>query len=104
MRTTALTLFVAHGHHAESLRQIAIATPFAQGSVVHRFGRKAGPLRAIEDAIFDRLQIALDDLLPNIDTANELRRTRDANLERPLEANPEIGDLRDRTVVATSAS
>ncbi|PXA78925.1 TetR family transcriptional regulator [Auritidibacter sp. NML120779] len=100
IRTAALKLFAAHGHHAVSLRQIAEATPIAHGSVVHHFGSKAGLIRAVEDDILARLREALDDLPPDIRTAEELRRIRDANVGRLLEANPEIVDYARRVLLA----
>ena len=103
IRTAALKLFAAHGHHAVSLRQIAEATPIAHGSVVHHFGSKAGLIRAIEDDILARLREALDDLPPDISTAEELRRIRDANVGRLLEANPEIVDYTRRILLAPGA-
>lgn len=99
IRTAALRLFAAHGHHAVSLRQIAEATPIAHGSVVHHFGSKAGLIAAIEDDIVERIAAVLDDLPPDISTAEELRDTRDANVAALFDANPEIVDYLRRVLL-----
>ena len=62
IRETALQLFAAEGVAASSLRAVARAASVSPGLVVHHFGSKEGLVRAVDEAVVARINLALSEV------------------------------------------
>jgi TetR/AcrR family transcriptional regulator, regulator of cefoperazone and chloramphenicol sensitivity len=59
IREAALELFAANGVAATSLRAVAKAAGVSPGLIVHHFGSKEGLLRAVDESVVRRIEMAL---------------------------------------------
>ncbi len=62
IRDTAMELFGAEGVAATSLRGVAGAAGVSPGLVVHHFGSKQGLVRAVDEAVVARIDLALSEV------------------------------------------
>lgn len=62
IRDTAMELFGAEGVAATSLRSVAGAAGVSPGLVVHHFGSKQGLVRAVDEAVVARIDVALNEV------------------------------------------
>ena len=62
IRDTAMELFGAEGVAGTSLRSVAGAAGVSPGLVVHHFGSKQGLVRAIDEAVVARIDLALSEV------------------------------------------
>jgi TetR/AcrR family transcriptional regulator, regulator of cefoperazone and chloramphenicol sensitivity len=62
IRDTAMRLFAAHGVAATSLRAVAKEAAVSPGLVVHHFGGKEGLCRAVDEAVVQRIELALSEV------------------------------------------
>jgi AcrR family transcriptional regulator len=62
IRDTAMELFGAEGVAATSLRAVAGAAGVSPGLVVHHFGSKQGLIRAVDEAVVTRIELALSEV------------------------------------------
>jgi TetR/AcrR family transcriptional regulator, regulator of cefoperazone and chloramphenicol sensitivity len=63
IRDAAMELFGAQGVAASSLRAVARAAGVSPGLVVHHFGSKDGLIRAVDEAVLTRINLALSEVL-----------------------------------------
>src|ERR1700738_1828172 len=62
IREAAMELFAAEGVGASSLRAVARAAGVSPGLVVHHFGSKEGLIRAVDEAVVARINLALSEV------------------------------------------
>lgn len=62
IRDTAMEMFGAEGVAATSLRAVAGAARVSPGLVVHHFGSKQGLVRAVDEAVVARIDLALSEV------------------------------------------
>jgi AcrR family transcriptional regulator len=62
IRETALQLFAAEGVAATSLRAVARAAGVSPGLIVHHFGSKEGLVRAVDEAVVTRINLAVSEV------------------------------------------
>ena len=62
IRDTALWLFAQHGVAGTSLRAVAKEAGVSPGLVVHHFGGKDGLCRAVDEAVVQRIELALSEV------------------------------------------
>src|SRR3954447_19013085 len=62
IRDRAIELFAAQGVAATSLRAVAKEAGVSPGLVVHHFGGKDGLCRAVDEAVVQRIELALSEV------------------------------------------
>src|SRR2546421_13108005 len=62
IRDAAMKLFGAEGVAASSLRAVARAADVSPGVIVHHFGSKEGLIRAVDEAVLARINLALSEV------------------------------------------
>src|SRR5215210_7391715 len=62
IRDAAMELFGAEGVAATSLRAVARAAGVSPGLIVHHFGSKEGLIRAVDEAVLARIELALSEV------------------------------------------
>jgi TetR/AcrR family transcriptional regulator, regulator of cefoperazone and chloramphenicol sensitivity len=62
IRDAAMELFGAEGVAATSLRSVARAAGVSPGLIVHHFGSKEGLIRAVDEAVLQRINLALSEV------------------------------------------
>jgi AcrR family transcriptional regulator len=62
IRDAAMELFAAEGVAASSLRAVARAAGVSPGLLVHHFGTKEGLIRAVDEAVATRINLALSEV------------------------------------------
>src|SRR5207245_5340745 len=62
IRDAALKLFGSEGVAATSLRGVARAAGVSPGLVVHHFASKQGLIRAVDEAVLTRINLALSEV------------------------------------------
>src|SRR3954468_16750028 len=62
IRDAAMKLFGAEGVAATSLRAVARAADVSPGLIVHHFGSKEGLIRAVDEAVLARINLALSEV------------------------------------------
>lgn len=62
IRDAAMKLFGAEGVAASSLRAVARAADVSPGLIVHHFGSKEGLIRAVDEAVLARINLALSEV------------------------------------------
>ncbi len=89
IRNAALQLLAANGSAKTTIRAIAKAAGVTHGLVVHHFTNKDGLRRAVREHVVDLVREALE-AIPKEGTAQEIRRARDASVDRMLTTNPVV--------------
>src|SRR2546430_16071310 len=62
IRDAAMALFGSEGVAASSLRAVARAAGVSPGLIVHHFGSKEGLIRAVDEAVVGRINLALSEV------------------------------------------
>jgi AcrR family transcriptional regulator len=62
IRDSAMRLFGARGVAATSLRAVAKEAGVSPGLVIHHFGSKEGLLRVVDEAVVERIELALSEV------------------------------------------
>src|SRR4051812_230946 len=62
IRDAAMNLFAAEGVAASSLRAVARGAGVSPGLVVHHFGSKQGLIRAVDETVLMRINLALSEV------------------------------------------
>src|SRR5436853_7823828 len=62
IRDAAMRLFGRDGVAASSLRAVARAAGVSPGLIVHHFGSKEGLIRAVDEAVLVRINLALSEV------------------------------------------
>jgi AcrR family transcriptional regulator len=97
IRDTAMEQFAADGVAATSLRAVAKAAEVSPGLVVHHFGSKAGLVRAVDEAVVERIQLALSEV-PVERSGAELIRGRAEVVAALLRNQPALCDYLARAL------
>jgi AcrR family transcriptional regulator len=97
IREAAMKLFAAEGVAASSLRAVARAAGVSPGLVVHHFGSKQGLIRAVDEAVLTRINLALSEV-PIEGSAHELIEGRSEVVAAFLRSQPALGDYLGRAL------
>ncbi|HEX4586527.1 MAG TPA: TetR/AcrR family transcriptional regulator [Mycobacterium sp.] len=89
IRNAALELLADKGSANTTIREIAKAAGVTHGLVVHHFTNKDGLRRAVRQHVIRLVREALASTPPQ-GTAAEVRRARDASVDRMLTNNPVV--------------
>jgi AcrR family transcriptional regulator len=89
IRNAALELLAANGSSATTIREVAKAAGVTHGLVVHHFANKDGLRRAVRTHVIESIRRALESV-PAEGSAAEIRRARDASVDRVLVDNPAL--------------
>jgi AcrR family transcriptional regulator len=89
IRNAALELLAANGSSATTIREVAKAAGVTHGLVVHHFANKDGLRRAVRTHVIESIRRALESV-PTEGSAAEIRRARDASVDRVLVDNPAL--------------
>jgi TetR/AcrR family transcriptional regulator, regulator of cefoperazone and chloramphenicol sensitivity len=97
IRDTAMERFAADGVGVTSLRAVAKAAEVSPGLVVHHFGSKAGLVRAVDEAVVERINLALSEV-PVQGSGAELIRGRAEVVAALLRNQPVLCDYLARAL------
>jgi TetR/AcrR family transcriptional regulator, regulator of cefoperazone and chloramphenicol sensitivity len=97
LREVALELFAAQGVGATSLRSVAKAADVSAGLVVHHFGSKEGLCRAVDEAVVERIELALAEV-PIEGSGGELLEGRGEVVAALLRRQPVLCDYIGRAL------
>lgn len=89
IRNAALQLLATKGSANTTIREIAKAAGVTHGLVVHHFTNKDGLRRAVREHVINLVREALESI-PGEGSAAEIRRARDASVDRMLTTNPAV--------------
>jgi AcrR family transcriptional regulator len=98
IRNAALESLVAKGSAGTTIREVAKAAGVTHGLVVHHFTNKDGLRRAVRQHVIDLIREALEST-PTEGTAAQIRRARDASVDRMLTANPAVAAYMRRAML-----
>jgi AcrR family transcriptional regulator len=97
IREAAMKLFSAEGVAASSLRAVARAAGVSPGLIVHHFGSKEGLIRAVDEAVVARINLALSEV-PIEGSGPELIEARAEVVAALLRRQPALGDYLGRAL------
>jgi TetR/AcrR family transcriptional regulator, regulator of cefoperazone and chloramphenicol sensitivity len=97
IREAAMKLFAAEGVAASSLRAVARAASVSPGLVVHHFGSKQGLIRAVDEAVLTRINLALSEV-PLEGSADEVIEGRADVVAAFLRSQPVLCDYLARAL------
>ena len=97
IRESAMKLFAAEGVAASSLRGVARAADVSPGLVVHHFGSKQGLIRAVDEAVLMRINLALSEV-PIDGAADEVIEGRTEVVGAFLRSQPVLCDYLGRAL------
>jgi TetR/AcrR family transcriptional regulator, regulator of cefoperazone and chloramphenicol sensitivity len=97
IREAAMKLFAAEGVAASSLRGVARAADVSPGLVVHHFGSKLGLIRAVDEAVLTRINLALSEV-PIDGVADEVIEGRTDVVAAFLRSQPVLCDYLGRAL------
>jgi AcrR family transcriptional regulator len=97
IREAAMERFAADGVAATSLRAVARAAGVSPGLIVHHFGSKAGLVRAVDEAVVRRINLALSEV-PIDDAGSELIAHRAELVGALLRGQPVVCDYIGRAL------
>jgi TetR/AcrR family transcriptional regulator, regulator of cefoperazone and chloramphenicol sensitivity len=97
IREAAMQLFAAEGVAASSLRGVARAADVSPGLVVHHFGSKLGLIRAVDEAVLTRINLALSEV-PIDGVADEVIEGRTDVVAAFLRSQPVLCDYLGRAL------
>jgi AcrR family transcriptional regulator len=97
IREAAMKLFSAEGVAASSLRAVARAAGVSPGLIVHHFGSKEGLIRAVDEAVVARINLALSEV-PIEGPGPELIEARAEVVAALLRRQPALGDYLGRAL------
>jgi TetR/AcrR family transcriptional regulator, regulator of cefoperazone and chloramphenicol sensitivity len=103
LRDAAMELFAAHGVTATSLRAVARAAGVSPGLVIHHFGSKDGLVRAVDQALVTRINLALSEV-PIEGSGAELIARRAEVLAALLRSHPAMCDYIARALSERTAA
>src|SRR5438874_13631853 len=102
IREAAMKLFGADGVAASSLRAVARAAGVSPGLIVHHFGSKEGLIRAVDEAVVARINLALSEV-PLDGSAAELIAQRTEIVAALLRSQPALWAYPGRPLSERSA-
>src|SRR5438128_1966423 len=97
IRDAAMELFGASGVAASSLRATARAAGVSPGLIVHHFGSKEGLIRAVDEAVLTRINLALSEV-PIEGSGAELIEARAEVVAALLRRQPALCDYLGRAL------
>jgi AcrR family transcriptional regulator len=97
IRDSAMELFAAEGVAASSLRAVARTAGVSPGLVVHHFGSKDGLIRAVDEAVLTRINLALSEV-PIEGSAAEMIEQRAEIVAAFLRGQPALCDYLGRAL------
>jgi AcrR family transcriptional regulator len=97
IRDTAMELFARRGVAATSLRAVAKEAGVSPGLVVHHFGGKDGLSRAVDEAVVERIELALSEV-PTEGSGDEIAEARAEVVVRLLRNQPVLCDYMARAL------
>jgi AcrR family transcriptional regulator len=97
IRDSAMELFAARGVAGTSLRAVARAAGVSPGLVVHHFGSKEGLCRAVDEAVVERIELALGEV-PVEGSGGELLEGRGEVVAALLRSQPVLCDYLGRAL------
>jgi AcrR family transcriptional regulator len=97
IRDSAMELFAARGVAGTSLRVVARAAAVSPGLVVHHFGSKEGLCRAVDEAVVERIELALGEV-PVEGSGGELLEGRGEVVAALLRSQPVLCDYLGRAL------
>jgi TetR/AcrR family transcriptional regulator, regulator of cefoperazone and chloramphenicol sensitivity len=97
IREAAMKLFAAEGVAASSLRAVARAAGTSPGLVVHHFGSKQGLIRAVDETVLTRINLALSEV-PLEGSAHEVMEGRADVVAGFLRSQPVLCDYLARAL------
>jgi len=103
IRDAALKLFGSEGVAATSLRAVARAAGVSPGLVVHHFASKEGLIRAVDEAVIARINLALSEV-PIEGSAAELIAQRTEIVAALLRSQPALCDYLGRALSERTAA
>jgi TetR/AcrR family transcriptional regulator, regulator of cefoperazone and chloramphenicol sensitivity len=92
-----MELFAAQGVAGTSLRAVAKAAGVSPGLVVHHFGSKEGLCRAVDEAVVERIELALSEV-PVEGSGGELLEGRGVVVAALLRSQPVLCDYLGRAL------
>jgi len=101
IREAALELFAANGVVGTSLRAIARQAGVSPALVIHHFGSKQGLCRAVDEAVVQRIELALAEV-PVEGPGSELLEQRGQAVAALLANQPVLCDYIGRTLAENS--
>src|SRR5947208_12827122 len=103
IRDAAMRLFGNEGVAATSLRAVARAAGVSPGLIVHHFGSKEGLIRAVDEAVVARINLALSEV-PLEGSAAELIAQRTEIVAALLRSQPALCDYLGRALSERTAA
>jgi AcrR family transcriptional regulator len=97
IRDAAMKLFAAEGVAASSLRAVARAAGVSPGLIVHHFGSKQGLIRAVDETVLTRINLALSEV-PIEGAADEVIEGRTEVVAAFLRSQPVLCDYLGRAL------
>ena len=97
IRDAAMKLFAAEGVAASSLRAVARAAGVSPGLIVHHFGSKQGLIRAVDEAVLMRINLALSEV-PIEGSADDVIEGRAEVVAAFLRSQPVLCDYLGRAL------
>jgi TetR/AcrR family transcriptional regulator, regulator of cefoperazone and chloramphenicol sensitivity len=97
IRDAAMKLFAAEGVAASSLRAVARAASVSPGLVVHHFGSKQGLIRAVDETVLTRINLALSEV-PIEGSADDVIEGRAEVVAAFLRSQPVLCDYLGRAL------
>jgi TetR/AcrR family transcriptional regulator, regulator of cefoperazone and chloramphenicol sensitivity len=97
IRDAAMKLFAAEGVAASSLRAVARAAGVSPGLVVHHFGSKQGLIRAVDETVLTRINLALSEV-PIEGSADDVIEGRAEVVAAFLRSQPVLCDYLGRAL------
>jgi AcrR family transcriptional regulator len=97
IRDSAMELFAARGVAGTSLRAVARAAGVSPGLVVHHFGSKEGLCRVVDEAVVERIELALGEV-PVEGSGGELLEGRGEVVAALLRSQPVLCDYLGRAL------
>ncbi|MDA8116046.1 MAG: helix-turn-helix domain containing protein [Actinomycetota bacterium] len=99
IRNAALILFAENGVDATSLRVVAEAAGVTVGLIVHHYGTKEALREAVELAIVDQFEVAIESVPLNSQPPAKVVTERDLAVARMLQQTPAIVDYLRRAIL-----
>jgi AcrR family transcriptional regulator len=97
IRDAAMRLFAAEGVAASSLRAVAAAAGVSPGLIIHHFGSKQGLIRAVDESVIARIELALSEV-PIAGSGPELMSQRATVVAAFLRSQPALCDYLGRAL------
>jgi AcrR family transcriptional regulator len=97
IREAAMKLFSAEGVAASSLRAVARAAGVSPGLIVHHFGSKEGLIRAVDEAVVARINLALSEV-PIEGAGQDVIEARAEVVAALFRRQPALGDYLGRAL------